>query len=345
MSVPGNINTAPPPSSFDNDSDFYEESRWTKLKRRITEEPLIPLGCDKHRTNRMFRRRIYAQGFTIFAMILGSAYWQGDRKKRDEFNELVEDKKKKEKHELWLRELEAREEEEQHLRKLRSRLIDNRVAEKQKLSEGEKRAVEAQTKEAVGQNNGGFGDVRSVLETSEQRSCGPILQAVRQLWECGRWYATLADEQSPRTYLGMEWQFVAPLTPADVGDDGEFTELPTSEDGLSDISSITDASDEDSTVDEDEAHEVGGAYIDNRCQCSSALRITRQDGVELGYIGATASWVGHSELFDYKEERHKPSVTDWLSARDAGVDLDAAMRLLVRKGRSTKMLRESRGIW
>ncbi|KAK5126563.1 hypothetical protein LTR85_009497 [Meristemomyces frigidus] len=201
MSVPGNINTAPPPSSFDNDSDFYEESRWTKLKRRVTEEPLIPLGCaltcwalveatrsirkgDKHRTNRMFRRRIYAQGFTILAMVLGSAYWQGDRKKRDEFNELVEDKKKREKHDLWLKELEARDEEEQHLRKIRSRMIDNRVAEK--MSEGEKRALEAQTKEAVGQNKGGLGSVRSVLEAGEQRSRGPILEAARQLWEMRR---------------------------------------------------------------------------------------------------------------------------------------------------------------
>lgn len=45
MSVPGNINTAPPPSSFDDNNEFYEESRWQKLRRRLIEEPLIPLGC------------------------------------------------------------------------------------------------------------------------------------------------------------------------------------------------------------------------------------------------------------------------------------------------------------
>ena len=45
MSVPGNINTAPPPSSFDDNTEFYEESRWAKLKRKLFEEPLIPLGC------------------------------------------------------------------------------------------------------------------------------------------------------------------------------------------------------------------------------------------------------------------------------------------------------------
>lgn len=131
----------------------------------------------------MFRRRIYAQGFTILAMVLGSAYWQGDRKKRDEFNELLEDKKKKEKNLAWIKELEAREEEEQHLRRVRDKLIDNRVAEKQKMSEGEKRAVEAQTKEAAGQPKGGLGAVRSVLEASERRRGDSVLEAARQLWQ------------------------------------------------------------------------------------------------------------------------------------------------------------------
>ena len=45
MSIPGNINTAPPPSSFDNDPDFFEESRWKKFRRRLLEEPLIPIGA------------------------------------------------------------------------------------------------------------------------------------------------------------------------------------------------------------------------------------------------------------------------------------------------------------
>ncbi|KAK5135096.1 Respiratory supercomplex factor 1, mitochondrial [Meristemomyces frigidus] len=198
MSVPGNLNTAPPPSSFDNDTDFYDENRWSKLKRRLTEEPLIPLGCaltcwalveatrsirsgDKNRTNRMFRRRIYAQGFTIVAMFAGSVYWEGDRQKRGKYNDLLEDKKKKEKNEAWLKELEAREEEEQHLRKTRDRLITARVAEKTRMSEAEKRAVEKQTKEAVGQNKGGFGEVTSVLEASERR--GPVMKALWEVWE------------------------------------------------------------------------------------------------------------------------------------------------------------------
>ena len=70
---------------------------------------------DKARTNRMFRRRIYAQGFTILAMVGGSVYWEGDRSKRRQYDALVDEKKKKEKHEAWIKELEVREEEEKEL--------------------------------------------------------------------------------------------------------------------------------------------------------------------------------------------------------------------------------------
>nr|POE79433.1 respiratory supercomplex factor 1, mitochondrial [Quercus suber] len=95
----------------------------------------------------MFRRRIYAQGFTIFAMLAGSAYWENDRKKRNEYDELIEDKKKKDQHEAWLRELEAREEEEVELRKMRERIVQSKITEKQR----------------------GFGEKTSVLEEIEKR--------------------------------------------------------------------------------------------------------------------------------------------------------------------------------
>merc|ERR1712225_153275 len=104
----------PLPSSFDGNADFYEENRWQKFSRRLKEEPLIPLGCaltcwalynasrsiragDSNRTNRMFRARIYAQGFTLLAMIGGSMYWQTDRQKRKEYDVVIAEKKAKEK--------------------------------------------------------------------------------------------------------------------------------------------------------------------------------------------------------------------------------------------------------
>lgn len=115
---------------------------------------------DKYRTNRMFRRRIYAQGFTILAMVAGSAYWESDRAKRKQYEGLVDEKKKKEKHEAWLRELEARDQEETELRKLRDKII----------SEGQQRKNK--------QN-----EVKSVLEQCEERRDGPVMDAVRRLWE------------------------------------------------------------------------------------------------------------------------------------------------------------------
>jgi hypothetical protein len=74
---------------------------------------------DHNRTNRMFRARIYAQGFTLVAMIAGSMYWQSDRQKRKEFDKLVEERKAREKNEAWIRELEARDEEEKEFRRAR----------------------------------------------------------------------------------------------------------------------------------------------------------------------------------------------------------------------------------
>jgi hypothetical protein len=175
-------------------SDFYEESRWQKLRRKIVEEPLIPLGCgltvwalyeatksmkagDHAKTNRMFRRRIYAQGFTLLAMVAGSAYWEKDRKKRTEYNDLVEEKKKKDKRDAWIRELEARDDEDKAFAAMNKRLAEARSAERKRLSEGEARAVETKIQSDT------TGIVRSVLEPGESRSDSPLLNAAMKLWQ------------------------------------------------------------------------------------------------------------------------------------------------------------------
>lgn len=116
---------------------------------------------DKHRTNRMFRRRIYAQGFTILAMVAGSAYWESDRSKRKQFDELTEEKRRKEKKEAWIRELEIRDQEEEELRRIRDRVVES------KRSGG----------------SGFGGGVQSALEVSDARRDGAILQAARDLWQ------------------------------------------------------------------------------------------------------------------------------------------------------------------
>jgi len=68
----------------------------------------------------MFRARIYAQGFTLVAMVVGSMYWKTDRQKRKEFDQVVAERKAKEKNEAWIRELEARDREEQEIRAARA---------------------------------------------------------------------------------------------------------------------------------------------------------------------------------------------------------------------------------
>jgi len=71
----------------------------------------------------MFRARIYAQGFTILAMVVGSLYWKTDRQKRKEFENLVMEQNAQAKRDAWVRELEARDEEEKALRAKRERTM------------------------------------------------------------------------------------------------------------------------------------------------------------------------------------------------------------------------------
>ena len=67
---------------------------------------------DHKMTNLYFRRRLYAQGFTIAVLVAGNLYWQKDRVKRKDYEKQVAEKERMEKRERWLRELEARDEEE-----------------------------------------------------------------------------------------------------------------------------------------------------------------------------------------------------------------------------------------
>ncbi|KAI9783578.1 MAG: Respiratory supercomplex factor 1, mitochondrial [Peltula sp. TS41687] len=127
------MSDAPLPSSFDGDEDFFEESRWQKFSRRLKEEPLIPLGCGltcwallgasrsiragtREQTNKMFRARIYAQGFTILAMVAGSYYYAEPRQRRKKFEGSLAEKKADEKKQAWIRELEARDVEDREIK-------------------------------------------------------------------------------------------------------------------------------------------------------------------------------------------------------------------------------------
>lgn len=171
-----------------------------KLTRRLREEPLIPLGClltvwalvgatrsirrgDHAKTNIMFRRRIYAQGFTLVAMLVGSMYWQKDREKRKEFEGVVAERQRAEKREKWLRELEARDEEEKMFRAM----IERRNREKEgpstkKVINQVKGDAEKKSGKDAGQDVRVVGQVElnSVTEEKEKEGKG-VLQAVKDL--------------------------------------------------------------------------------------------------------------------------------------------------------------------
>jgi ribosomal protein S11 len=103
------------------------------LSRRLKEEPLVPLGValtcfalykasrsirtgNKEYTNRMFRARIYAQAFTIAAMIGGSYYYQDQREKEKNIAQQVAEQNAKDKQQAWIRELEIRDQEDKEVR-------------------------------------------------------------------------------------------------------------------------------------------------------------------------------------------------------------------------------------
>lgn len=122
---PAPLSSGDIPSSFDDNPEFFEEGRAGKLWRKIRQEPLIPLGIlatcyalyqasrsirkgNSTQTNKMFRARIYAQGFTLVAVVAGSIFYEDERLKRRTFEKALEAKKALEKRERWIAELEAR---------------------------------------------------------------------------------------------------------------------------------------------------------------------------------------------------------------------------------------------
>ncbi|KAE9968166.1 hypothetical protein BLS_005984 [Venturia inaequalis] len=157
--------------------DFHSESRLQIITRRLKQEPLVPLGCllttfalvgatramrknDHHTANTMFRRRIYAQGFTIAALVVGSSYWKGDREKRKEFDKVEGERRRVEKRDRWLKELEIRDEEDKMLR---------REAERRGARKAERRE-EIERKEL--EQEGSESPVKPVTEAAKDLSWG-----------------------------------------------------------------------------------------------------------------------------------------------------------------------------
>lgn len=140
-------------------SDFRDDNRLTKLKRLILQDPLVPLGCcltvwallsasramkrnDHATANKMFRRRIYAQAFTIAAIVLGSSYLSKDKDLRKKDIEEEKVRAQRERRDKWLAELDFRDAEEREAKAER----------------------EARRARARGENGGGEGKVTEAVK-------------------------------------------------------------------------------------------------------------------------------------------------------------------------------------
>jgi hypoxia induced protein len=125
----------------------------------MKEEPLIPLGMtltvialvgagrairaqDHARANIMFRRRIYAQGFTLLSVVAGSAWLQSDRAKRKESEALQKERENAERREKWVKELEGREEEDRAAREKVRGLVERRKKREEEIESRRRREEE-----------------------------------------------------------------------------------------------------------------------------------------------------------------------------------------------------------
>ncbi|KAH8693735.1 hypoxia induced protein conserved region-domain-containing protein [Talaromyces proteolyticus] len=178
---------------------FQEETSMQKFKRRLKEEPLIPLGCaatcyalyrayrsmkakDSAELNRMFRARIYAQFFTLLAVVAGGMYYKSERQQRREFERMVEERKAQEKRDAWLRELEAREKEDKGWRERHAAVAEAAKdasaggKEAAKGKEEELRSKDGVDKKPVDQNVN-----QAVHEKGDEKKGLGILDAVKAL--------------------------------------------------------------------------------------------------------------------------------------------------------------------
>lgn len=110
----------------------------------------------------MFRFRLYAQSFTIVAMLGGSFYYNADRLKRNEYVKLKKKREAQEKKEAWIRELEARDLEDKEWRSKMGKVRDAQREEMDLRLVEEKRRREREEAERKGREAND--DRRGVIE-------------------------------------------------------------------------------------------------------------------------------------------------------------------------------------
>ncbi|KAL1965904.1 hypothetical protein VTN77DRAFT_5037 [Rasamsonia byssochlamydoides] len=185
----------PLPSSLEGTTmEFTEETSLQKFKRRLKEEPLIPLGCaatcyalyrayksmkakDSVEMNRMFRARIYAQFFTLLAVVAGGMYYKTERQQRREFERMLEERKNQEKREAWLRELEIRDKEDKGWRERHAAIEE---AARQAVIAFEQQKQQQSSTSSSGSTDANANENQPTEPADEKRG-GGILDAVKAL--------------------------------------------------------------------------------------------------------------------------------------------------------------------
>lgn len=111
------MNSLPPSSK--SEQQHEQESQYERLTRKFKEEPFVPLGIlatctalfgasvalrkgNQNNANKFFRWRIYAQGFTVAAMVAGSVYYGDTRVEAKRAKDAAEKVKAREARDRWL---------------------------------------------------------------------------------------------------------------------------------------------------------------------------------------------------------------------------------------------------
>lgn len=141
---------------------------------------------DSIELNKMFRARIYAQAFTLVAMVGGGLYYADERKRRRELEQQLNEKKSQEKRDAWLRELEIRDQEDREWRERHAAIGKAaKAAETKDLTAGQKK-TDGNKKSESGEEKkrrveDGAAGSAAEEDSSERKEKGAILDAVKAL--------------------------------------------------------------------------------------------------------------------------------------------------------------------